>query len=1332
MFQPRPDWSRSGGAPLISIVDRSLMNWDCDYAIPTTSRSESISMHYRLIILSLLSVAALAAEVAGAEISYRLPTDGPLPRTWRVTLAITDPKNPDWIISQFAAGVARTVTAENGGRFTETWNGLDDNFMPVPPGEYGVKGICMPAEKWHVDGEYHSITPEFVGGINDWLPPRDQAHKLGEPFVGDPVNSPIGDIAVSPEGIAVFYYQYLENGLNNPMIDLRKPQGPGQFLRAFPSGGAGGGTSTCTDGETVWSWSQDGGYQVYRADGKAFGSSPRALRKNGYAPEGMVTSMAAWKSPTRTTVFIAQRGKLVQKGDYHWVESEDPLDVVTVHAGDGGEILRTIPLSGPRALTARNGLLYGLHTTANGFAVSTLALSPEGLPVGSAWKQVLAVPAALNPGDLAVDSKGRIYISEPTANKVHQYAADGKRLRSYGKLARQRAGSYDRETLMYPQKLASWTDADGQDRLLIMERHGPCRVSEWGADGTLIREFPSLQTRANDGWTVDPANPAHMYIWGFGGWLSRYVIDYDSGRISIAAVWPDIGTDPFLPGISHMRMVRIDGRAYLACAPRGQLAIYRLDGQQWKLSAGIVRIGEENKPAQHFTWRDVNGDGKVQEDEFRSTPMTLPGNVLRYHGEQIGEDLALLAITLDGRDLWRLPVAGYDPRGIPELGTWEKVVTDPVFTARAEGTATALFGGNELADRFSSDWAQFDGTPERGYWVTARGGPNATANSGSQEKVSAYVPDGKGGMRLRWRVGRAAISGTPRPGETLAAMHIRAPMNGILSVIDQTRCGIILYNENGLYVDTLFPPSGSRLGLYELPGEFFAGMLYPDLKTGAIYVGVGKSTPLIFRCRGWSLKENPVQKLPQLQSTVNITLAQIATPPEIALSVRGGAGSAKLARFAPAFGGVEHDGTLRGWEQADPVVFNADEKRKVEVRCLYDPEHLHIRIHARTGSAFQPRPLHPIERVFSHDRATDAVSFYIQGDLEAKPNGPPGGRPGDVRLVMGIFDDNGTVRPAAVGFHVDWKGSGAQPQAYQTPVGQAKFAHVGLLEAATLHGHVDADGQGYVVSASIPRRAIPGLPPLSSAVKTAVNFEATFGGHAKFWWSNTDGTASRETYDEPSEARLYPGSWAPAEFAEPDGGGLILRNWLACGPFGGPEAAAFVADPPDKMKSVVRAFYQQAVYPPDESPFTLDAVYTGPQVTGFWPDPGQVQWQPVEVAKLDARVHLGKGGAQVWYAATWIHADTAMPVQLVIHSMPQAQVRMSLNDVTVFDDMATTETGRGPWLTTTVSTNLAPGWNRLQARTYCWGYGSVKVGASIIAPLDKLWGLRSSGRPPQD
>ena len=179
----------------------------------------------RLVLIACavgMSIAAEAQEIkTGVPVSYQLPATGPLPQTYRVTLAVVDEKKPDWIISQFAAGVVRTVTQENGGKFSEIWDGLDDNFMPVPPGTYGLKGIFMPAAKWAVDGEHHSITPRYVTSADAWraLPGESKTPVV----VGDQVNSPIGDVDVGANGVGVFCYQYLENARNFYMADFNKP-----------------------------------------------------------------------------------------------------------------------------------------------------------------------------------------------------------------------------------------------------------------------------------------------------------------------------------------------------------------------------------------------------------------------------------------------------------------------------------------------------------------------------------------------------------------------------------------------------------------------------------------------------------------------------------------------------------------------------------------------------------------------------------------------------------------------------------------------------------------------------------------------------------------------------------------------------------------------------------------------------------------------------------------------------------------------------------------------------------------------------------------------------
>lgn len=1268
---------------------------------------------------------------AGVPITYRLPADGSLPRDYLVTLAIVDAKNTDWIVSTFVAGAHRTVTADNAGRFTETWDGLDDNFMPVPPGDYKVKGIYLPAAKWPVDGEWHGITPLFSGGASPWLPSPTELTKP-VPFGGDPVNAPLKDIAVGPNGVAVFYYQYLENGTNCPMFDLNKPIGYDQFLRAFNSGGAGGGPCIATDGETVWAFSTDGGPKfLYRADQKSFGESPGANRRNGYLPQGWVQSMATSHDPAtkKQYVFAAQRGKIEQQkqtgssyhSSYHESETEF-VDMITVHDGADGKVVASLKLERPQGLAVRDNRLYALHRHRAEFVVSSIGLK-SGLPDG-AWQPAFTVPKEIAPFDLEVDPSSRFYLSDPTANKAYQLDAAGKVTRTFGRLAMQQPGTYDRETLMNPEKLATWRDAAGKDRLLIVEAAGPNRVSEWSADdGTLLREFPSYQTKCNNGYAIDPADASLVYLPGHREWLTRFKIDPTTKAWQIDAVWPNVVAGQ-RQGLDKPVAVRVGERLYLASEQN--TSIYRLAGEKWLKSAGIV-LREQLKEKKAFFWNDSNGNGEVAEAELR--PTTLPPGVLTYHGARWLADLSYIAPGQGSRDVWRLAPAEFDEHGNPVFREFQKLFTDPILQARADGKASALYGGNELADRFPSDWMQADGTMTDGFYLQARG-HNFNANEGGQHKISRYVPDGAGGYKLKWRVGRSVLGGKGKPGEIYGGMRLFKPIAGLLTVVDQSRSGLLLYTDDGMYVDTLFPSSDKKdVGVYQQPGEFFAGTIFSESASGKIYYGSGKYTPLVYEMQNWTTTKNPTARITTLQDTVSISASQIASPPEVALSIRGGAGAAKIARFAPALGGAALDGSLVGWESAEPITYAAGKEQTVEVRALYDPEHLYVRWHVRLGAKFQAKPLPPAERLFTHDQASDTVGLYIQGDVNAPPATKPEGRPGDVRFVVGLFEKGGKIESASLALYPAWNGSNANPQTYRTPVGEAKFAHAAPIAGAKIGHAVDADEKGFVIAAEIPRSAIPALTKsLDQRTRTLVNFDANLGGHNKFWWANSDGSASRETYDEPSEARLYPGSWAPAELIGIDDG-VVVRNWQTLGPFGGPGTEKF-ADDPRTGKEEIMKYFEAAKYPPDDGKLDFAATYTGSQTEGWWKPQGPIRWKPASIAPVDTRVIVGRG-SQVWYGATWIYAPTATDVEFEFQNHRMTKLRWQLNEVVLdvpdksYQDTSTT------LRTTRKTVSLKAGWNQIDYRAYCVGYPPFRVGLVVKAPAATLWGLKFAATPPE-
>jgi hypothetical protein len=286
---------------------------------------------------------------------------------------------------------------------------------------------------------------------------------------------------------------------------------------------------------------------------------------------------------------------------------------------------------------------------------------------------------------------------------------------------------------------------------------------------------------------------------------------------------------------------------------------------------------------------------------------------------------------------------------------------------------------------------------------------------------------------------------------------------------------------------------------------------------------------------------------------------------------------------------------------------------------------------------------------------------------------------------------------------------------------------VAPVAGARLGHRIDDDRQGFVIAASIPREALSKLPALSGALRTLVNFEATVGGHNKFWWSDADGSASRETYDEPTEARLYPGSWAPAQFEGLDRG-ILIRRWRICGPWGGPGAETFRADLSGADKDRARKFCDAARYPPDDAADDVAAVYRGELLRGYWPDPREASWKPAAVADLDTRVVLGPS-AQVWYGAVWVHVPEDLEFDFLLQGHPQTFLRFTVGGEPLFSGEVKGKAGAGPPVERK-KVLLRKGWTRVGFRGYCVGYPPFRAGLVLEGPSDALWKVKQSASPP--
>ena len=1333
----------------------------------------------RSVLILTVVLAPMAAvhadEVAPVTVSYRLPADGELPKTYRVTLAITPPDNPDWIVSTFVSGAVRTVTEENQGRFTETWNGLDDNFMPVPPGKYGVKGIFMPAEVWAPDGKPHTLRPKILSGPSG-LSPR---HGRGEDklITGDQVAPGLGDVAVGPDGVAVFYWKFLENALNPYRLDLSQPLGPEQLLGGFSSGGTGGGDHVTTDGETIWAVAptdavalqtqMDGEVFLYppflfRADQKPFGND-NMIRRNVTLTEGRVTGLAAWRPDKEgpALLFVAERGKLEIVGkhphgklDLYGESANERVNILRVLNGDTAEEISRVPVVEPTALVAANQRLYLLEKREEDWAVRSAPLPRDGKLDPAVWSKPVSLRGLKDPRDLAIDSAGRFFVADAALNRVLRFSPDRRSgirqnsqserdfLRSslpkfvldasFGAADAQREGYYDPETSMQPIRLALRRDKTGRESLLVVENEGSCRVAEWTPDGELLRDW-GYSLSGNTGFAVDPKSPQDVYLPGGNNTFLRYHVNYDTADWKLQSVWHGIHID----GLTYPEILHHAGRKYVTFKRFGRdgTSLFRFDGDRLLPSAGIILEKRQGQPNAYFTWHDANGNGKRDADEI--SPLDMPRGLDRYWGDYRQDDLSVLAPRAGTQDVYRLPVTRLDDHGNPIYGVWEKVFTDEIYAARAADTGPAIYGGNEAVSAFNGDWGSVRALSDGEFVVNMRGG-TFSANHGWQQKLSRYVPNGQGGLRQKWRVGRIANI-TSEPTGVHGSIHVTRPMHGLIGIVDQSRAGMHVFTwDSGLYVDTLMLPADREYDtVYGSPGEFFTGAAHKV--NDRVFLQWGKTMPFLFEVEGWTA-ENGIRPISGLPATVAITALQIASPPELAIQIRGGAGSAKIAHFQPLPGsGPALDGSMEGWESCEPVRFG-DHAADVEVRCGFNPDTFYLRWELKTQEPINVPPMPSPERIFTHDRAATTLSLYLQAD-PAAAGANVMGRPGDVRLVFGLHDDDGTIRPAAIGLYPTWNSPGeARPFTYASPSQRTSFAHVAKLDDIKLTHRLSDDRRILVLATAIPRSMVlspgagsgirqnsqreavltnsnPGKPGrLTGAWRTMGNFEVTIAGARKLWWSNADGSASRETKDEPTEARLYPGSWSQIVFT-PLIDGLSVRTWLVNGPWTSKELKYTGTA---ENKRLFQEYFDRTTFPPDDRSQRL----RGAEAMKTW---RLANTRPTDhCLYLDDGHPLYHAGCNLYFATTWIRSPEAQEIEIEFPMQHQNNISAWLNDTRL------TETSREKGVYHTVKSpqtvTLKSGWNQLFLRGYALGY-DLHFGAILKSDADRLWQIRLVAQP---
>ena len=664
---------------------------------------------------------------------------------------------------------------------------------------------------------------------------------------------------------------------------------------------------------------------------------------------------------------------------------------------------------------------------------------------------------------------------------------------------------------------------DHQGNVWVVENWDyPRRVSVWGRDGKLVRDYIGNTGYAGTGCYLHDQDPALAYVGPVELRLDRAK---GTWRVTQILWVPD--RDKGESG---------KPREYLFCHPydaQSGNVVFMERGEGWQpvaavcyaahISGRITHQGiAEEQPAGELAgldawdgvfWNDGNGDGKVQRAECVVVPARRKTDPRSRRGEgpfplgsgwggRIGRDLVFytngitrvrpLRFTADGA-----PV--YGPKGMELIGPDERGDLVPVpeedllLCLSFKGYASATTGMLGIHSR-------------RGEILWAY--PN-------------LYPGVHGSHRATM----------PEPGLLIGPLKIC----GVAKVSDEVGRVFVLRGNlgqdffmttDGLFVGALFqdgrlpgealPDSESRLrGMpmagFSHGGEPFNGW-FGKQADGRIRMTTGfpRQAAMILEVKGLdTIRRFRARPLTLDMATLvranreNAARAQAAAKPK----------AYAIKRLAQA---VRVDGQAREWRGVPAISIARQGMRpRSTARLAYDDANLYIFFDVADASPWR-NVGKDHTRLF---KTGDAVDLQLSTRPAAKPHRNPAA--GDLRIVFSHWME----APVAVLMApVDPKAPPTLRVIYWSPVGTKTFDRVERLKDARVEAKVSSSG--YRLEAAIPWRALgvtprPGLKLrgdvgiISSNVRGDANVARTY-------WANQ---ATNLVNDLPLEAWLYPASW---------------------------------------------------------------------------------------------------------------------------------------------------------------------------------------------------------------
>jgi len=766
---------------------------------------------------------------------------------------------------------------------------------------------------------------------------------------------------------------------------------------------------------------------------------------------------------------------------------------------------------------------------------SKLAFSDDGLLYALIDGTVCVIDLAqektspfLTPGvekatALTIDHVGNILVADMGHDsQVKAFTPQNKLSYTVGKKGgRQLSGVFDPQGMMRVSSVA----VDAQNQVWVTENwEYPRRVSVWGKDGKLIRDYIGNTGYSGYGSFLHDYDPTLAY-WG----PTEMKLNKKDGTWHVTRIlWvPDVTKNQFfpVPTTSDNGIIvssRVSGKEKVYLYTKGSnlprtIYMERNGRFQPVASIGLAKYMDNRinkpdyqgpftgiKPDDGIIWNDVNNDGSVSRDECIVVPKLYWEGGYNW-GERIGSDLVIrllgskkdncitewhpVSFTADGA-----PVYSLDSRRLTQI--------------QESGDMLPLPEENKLFILSHLGW----------------GGTSAVRvfNTTTSKELWQYPSPNHG-------VHGSHVAPMPEPGrligglKSLGTAYINEQVGRIFSIRGNLGQDF-LFTSDGLFVGALFVdcrlPSdflpqreadlrGKSVANFTLRGEPFDGWFGSQSDDKVRMVGsLGGQGAMIFQVKG--LDKIRTSNLPPLSVDAGQLSASERDNTLRATSVD----NAKNYTIKRIPRKLLIDGNEDDWMGISSMAIGRENSPNVgTARIAYDADNLYLLYRIQDSNPWLNEGK-DFTRLF---KTGDAVDLQIGTEL--KPHNNP--LSGDQRLVIALYDGKPTVvQMCPIDTH-------ATPDAhvkYHSPVGEKNFDRVEIMATAkvavtrgvgiyTVEAVIPLKGLGFTLKQGLKLRGDVGI--ISSDATGLINI-------ARNYWAQP---STNLVSDLPIESWLSPKGW---------------------------------------------------------------------------------------------------------------------------------------------------------------------------------------------------------------